>query len=46
MVVPLDGSHPFFGFVGCFDFAIVDAVEAHVVAAVAFVCVVFGLLMI
>ena len=29
MVVPLDGSHPFFGFVGCFDFAIVDAVEAQ-----------------
>jgi len=29
MVVPLDGSCPFFGFFGCFDFAIVDAVEAQ-----------------
>ena len=28
MVVSLDGSRPFFGFFGCFDFAIVDAVEA------------------
>ena len=29
MVVPLDGSRPFFGFFGCFDFAIVDTVEAQ-----------------
>ena len=29
MVVQLDGSRPFFGFFGCFDFAIVDTVEAQ-----------------
>ena len=29
MVVPLDGSRPFFGFFGCFAFAIVDAVVAQ-----------------
>ena len=29
MVVPLDGTRPFFGFFGCFAFAIVDAVVAQ-----------------
>ncbi len=29
MVVPLDGSRPFFVFFGCLDFAIVDAVVAQ-----------------